>query len=66
MNDLFSLAGKNILITGSACGSGIYWQRVSANMARRLSLTILRRNGQKPPSQNCSRKGSAPLLRLLT
>lgn len=26
MNDLFSLAGKNILITGSAQGIGFYWQ----------------------------------------
>lgn len=26
MNDLFSLAGKNILITGSAQGIGFYWR----------------------------------------
>ena len=31
MNDLFSLAGKNILITGSA----FYWQPAWVNMAHK-------------------------------
>ncbi len=35
MNDLFSLAGKNILITGSAQGIGFYWQPARVNMAHK-------------------------------
>lgn len=35
MNDLFSLAGKNILITGSARALAIYWQPAWVNMAHK-------------------------------
>lgn len=49
MNDLFSLAGKNILITGAAQELVIYWRPVLVAMARALLLTISPRSAPKQP-----------------
>ena len=49
MNNLFSLQGKRILITGSGQGIGYVMAQGWRNTAQKLSLTIFPLSGQNRP-----------------